>query len=111
MKTAASIIMALILISCSNSNHEEAANENQHQNHQHQMNKNENIQSELVREGIIDVEALDQDNNGKIFECPMDWNVLSDEQGDCPVCGMKLKEFTIADVKKNLDNYGYEFKK
>jgi len=67
--------------------------------------------SSLVREGIVDVESIDANNDGKLFECPMDWNVISDEDGRCPVCNMYLKEYTIEEVKTNLDKHGYEYKK
>lgn len=67
--------------------------------------------SDLVRLGIIDVESLDGNKDGKIYECPMDWNVLNDAHGDCPVCGMDMKEYSLADIKSNLDKYGYEYKK
>jgi len=70
----------------------------------------EKVESELVRKGIIDVESIDHNHDGNIHECPMDWNVLSDESGSCPTCGMDLKEYTIADVKTNLKKYGYDFK-
>jgi hypothetical protein len=65
----------------------------------------------LVREGIINVESIDINKDGKLFECPMDWNVLSDEDGRCPLCNMYLKEYTIKQIKANLDKYGYEYKK
>ncbi len=29
----------------------------------------------------------------------MDWNVISDESGRCPVCNMKLKEYSIDEIK------------
>jgi len=67
--------------------------------------------SSLVREGIIDVESIDTNKDGKLFECAMDWNVLSDEDGRCPVCNMYLKEYTIDEVKANLDKHGYEYNK
>ena len=41
----------------------------------------------------------------------MDWNVISDEPGTCPICGMTLKEFTIKEVKENLTKNGFKFKK
>ena len=41
----------------------------------------------------------------------MDWNVISDEPGRCPICNMKLKEFTIEEVKANLDENGFQYKK
>lgn len=67
--------------------------------------------SDLVRLGTIDVEFLDGNKDGKIYECPMDWNVLDDTHGDCPVCGMAMKEYSLADIKTNLEKYGYEYKK
>lgn len=65
----------------------------------------------IVHEGVIDVAAIDKNNDGKLWECPMDWNVIADESGRCPECSMKLKEYSIVDVKTNLDKYGYEYKK
>jgi Cu(I)/Ag(I) efflux system membrane fusion protein/cobalt-zinc-cadmium efflux system membrane fusion protein len=66
--------------------------------------------SSIVHEGEIDVESIDKNNDGKLWECPMDWNVISDESGRCPVCNMKLKEYSIEEVKANLDKHGYEVK-
>ncbi len=66
--------------------------------------------SSIVHEGVIDVEAIDKNKDGKLFECPMDWNVISDEAGRCPLCNMKLKEYTIDEVKANLEKYGFEYK-
>lgn len=67
--------------------------------------------SSIVHEGVIDVEAIDKNKDGKLFECPMDWNVISDEYGRCPLCNMFLKEYTIDEVKVNLDKHGFEYKK
>ncbi len=67
--------------------------------------------SYIVHEGVIDVESIDKNMDRKLWECPMDWNVISDESGRCPVCNMKLKEYSIENVKANLDKYGYEYKK
>lgn len=64
----------------------------------------------IVREGIIDIEAIDANGNGKVFQDPMDWNVISDKDGRCPVCGMFLKEVTIDEAKKNLTDNGFEYK-
>jgi hypothetical protein len=72
----------------------------------HQHNKTDSI----VREGIVDLEAIDKNNDGKVFQDPMDWNVISDKEGRCPVCGMFLKEVTIEEAKKNLTDNGFEYK-
>ena len=65
----------------------------------------------VVHEGVIDVESIDKNKDGKLWECPMDWNVISDESGRCPLCNMKLKEYTIDEIKANLDKYGFEYNK
>jgi len=67
--------------------------------------------SSIVHEGVIDVEAIDKNTDGKLWECPMDWNVIADESGRCPLCNMKLKEYSIENIKSNLDKHGYEYKK
>lgn len=67
--------------------------------------------SSIVHEGVIDVESIDKNEDGKLWQCPMDWNVISDESGRCPECNMKLKEFSNREIKANLDKYGFEYKK
>ena len=32
----------------------------------------------------------------------MDWNVISDDPGKCPLCNMTLKEVSIEQAKENL---------
>lgn len=67
-------------------------------------------QSEIVREGIIDVAAIDQNKDSKLYECPMDWNVIADYPGNCPLCKMELEEFTVTAVKDNLKKNDYQVK-
>jgi membrane fusion protein, copper/silver efflux system len=40
----------------------------------------------------------------------MDWNVISDKPGKCPLCGMTLKEVTIKEAKANLKKNGFSVK-
>ncbi len=74
------------------------------------MEENDHSNS-IVHEGVIDVESIDKNNDGKLFQDPMDWNVISDEPGRCPLCNMKLKEYSINEVKTNLEKNGFEYKK
>ena len=67
--------------------------------------------SSIVREGVIDVESIDKNKDGKVYQDMMDWNVISDEPGKCPLCGMTLKEVTIDEAKKNLADNGFEYRK
>ena len=66
--------------------------------------------SKLVRHGVINVEAIDKNHDGKLYEDIMDWNVISDKPGTCPLCGMKLREMTIQQVKDNLKKHGFKYK-
>ncbi len=78
----------------------------------HQMKEDKNDHSSsIVHEGVIDVESIDKNKDRKLWECPMDWNVITDESGRCPLCNMKLKEYTIDEVKANLKENGFEYKK
>ncbi|MGK9368398.1 heavy metal-binding domain-containing protein [Melioribacter sp. Ez-97] len=44
----------------------------------------------------------DKNKDGKVFQCSMCPNEISDEAGECPACGMKLKEVSVDDACKNL---------
>ncbi len=84
------------------------------QDEKHKSDKNLNEQknlSTIVRQGVIDLLVIDINKDKKLWQCPMDWNVISDEKGRCPVCEMKLKEYTIDEVKINLDRHGFKYKK
>jgi Cu(I)/Ag(I) efflux system membrane fusion protein/cobalt-zinc-cadmium efflux system membrane fusion protein len=73
--------------------------------------KGQDHSDSIVHEGVIDIESIDKNKDGKLFECPMDWNVISDQAGRCPLCNMYLKEYSIKQVKVNLDKNGFEYKK
>lgn len=64
----------------------------------------------IIREGAIDLKEIDVNKDGKVFQDQMDWNVISDEPGECPICEMTLKEVTINKAKYNLHNNGFEVK-
>jgi Cu(I)/Ag(I) efflux system membrane fusion protein len=63
-----------------------------------------------IRNGLIDLAAIDRNKDGKLYEDIMDWNVISDNPGTCPLCGMTLREFTIKEVKENLTKNGFKYK-
>jgi hypothetical protein len=103
-------LLAVISISCSEQKEEITEKMEMKADKQLSEHSIGEAKSELVREGVIDVASIDENNDGKLFECPMDWNVLNDTHGDCPVCGMDMKEYSLEDIKTNLDKYGYEYK-
>jgi len=59
----------------------------------------------IVREGKINFKKIDANKDGKVFQCEMDKNVISDVAGKCPICGMALKEVTIKEAKANLKGF------
>lgn len=67
-------------------------------------------EASIVRKGIINVEQIDQNKDGYLYQDIMDWEVISDSPGTCPKCGMKLRKMTIAQVKENLKKHGFKYK-
>jgi hypothetical protein len=59
-----------------------------------------------VRKEPIDVKAIDVNNDGYVYQDPMDWNVIADEEGKCPTCGMLMKQVTLEEAEKNLRDHG-----
>ncbi len=75
-----------------------------------EMNDSANHQqtdSSMVRHGKINLKKIDKNNDGKVYQDMMDWNVISDEPGRCVLCNMKLKELTLEEAKNNLLNHGF----
>ena len=70
------------------------------------VKKNESI----VRKGTINVESIDSNKDGKVYQDPMDWNVISDKPGKCPLCKMNLEEVSIKQAKENLKKNGFKIK-
>ncbi len=66
--------------------------------------------SPLVRTGVINLKAIDKNKDGKVYQDFMDWNVISDEPGRCPICNMILQEVSLDEAKKNLIEHGFEVK-
>jgi membrane fusion protein, copper/silver efflux system len=74
------------------------------------LQNSRNADTTIVRKGIIDVNEIDLNKDGKVFQDPMDWNVISDTAGKCPLCKMTLKEVTIKEAKENLIKHGFKVK-
>jgi uncharacterized protein involved in copper resistance len=80
-------------------------------NHDHMKMRGDKTDGKsIVREGTIDLKAIDKNNDGKVYQDMMDWNVISDIPGDCPICGMKLKEATLEQAKENLIKRDFKVK-
>lgn len=90
-----------------------------HMNHEMKMDhmknddstkKTNHEMSSIVREGVIDLQSIDENKDGKVFQDQMDWNAISDKPGKCPLCKMTLKEVTLSGAKKNLKENGFKVK-
>ena len=68
------------------------------------------ITSPLIRKEPIDVKAIDKNKDGKVYQDIMDWNVISDKPGECPICGMTLREFSVEKAEQNLKEHGFKVK-
>jgi hypothetical protein len=62
----------------------------------------------IVREGVIDLNAIDANKDGMVYQDMMDYNVISDEPGTCPLCGMTLKEVSLEKAKMYLEKTGHK---
>lgn len=87
------------------------AQEHNHMDHpKMKMKKDTTKVDDIVRKGVIDLQSIDKNKDGKVFQDPMDWNVISDKAGKCPLCKMTLKEVTIKKAKENLKKNGFKVK-
>lgn len=73
-------------------------------------NNYKNDETGIIRMEPIDVQSIDKNKDGKVFQDMMDWNVISDNPGTCPLCGMTLKEFTVKQAIENLQKHGLKVK-
>jgi len=64
--------------------------------------KSNKIDSTIIRDKNVDVASLDKNKDGKVFQCPMHAEVISDVAGQCPLCKMDLSEVTISEAKEAL---------
>ena len=66
--------------------------------------------SSIVHKGVINLKLIDKNKDGKVYQDMMDYNVISDKPGTCPLCGMKLKEVSVKKAETNLVKSGFKVK-
>ena len=105
------IILALI-IACGSDKKDKETQMNDEVNSSGTMQDNQQMKSseDWIRAQPVDVKALDLNQDGYVYQDPMDWNVIADEEGKCPKCGMFLVKVTIDEAIKNLKDNGYTVK-
>jgi Cu(I)/Ag(I) efflux system membrane fusion protein/cobalt-zinc-cadmium efflux system membrane fusion protein len=59
---------------------------------------------------MIDLMSIDKNKDGMVYQDMMDWNVISDEPGKCPLCKMTLKEVSIEQARENLVKNDFKVK-
>jgi hypothetical protein len=104
--------MALFLI-IGNATKAQDAKPTEQPKHKHEMKETKLIDvadTSSIRKGVIDLKAIDKNGDGKVFQDQMDWNVISDTPGRCPICKMTLGEVSLDVAKKNLLDAGYKVK-
>jgi len=99
---ASGIIVLSISTSCNQ--------DNKTPDHEPMNMETEQSNSTIVREGMIDLMMIDENKDGIVYQDPMDWNVISDEPGKCPLCKMTLKEVSLEKAKENLIKNNYQVK-
>jgi hypothetical protein len=67
-----------------------------------QESKTAKVDSTIIRSKDVDVAKIDENKDGKVFQCSMDAQVISDTAGQCPICHMNLDEVSIAEAQENL---------
>jgi Cu(I)/Ag(I) efflux system membrane fusion protein len=99
---ASGIIFISIFTACSQ--------DNKNPDHQSMNMGKKQTDSSIVRNGIIDLEMIDENKDGMVYQDMMDWNVISDMPGKCPLCNMTLKEVSIKQAKENLVKNNFKIK-
>lgn len=82
----------------------------EHNGHNLKSGIKSQVDSTIIQKGIINLKKIDKNKDGKVYQDPMDWNVISDSPGKCPLCKMVLKEVTLKTAKENLIKNGFKVK-
>ncbi|HSP87956.1 MAG TPA: efflux RND transporter periplasmic adaptor subunit [Ignavibacteriaceae bacterium] len=63
------------------------------------------MENNIVHKKDVKVSTLDKNKDGFVYQCPMDWEVISEVPGTCPICKMDLEKFSVSEAQKNLIEY------
>lgn len=90
--------------------HSEMKSDKKMDNMNHEMKSDSLTESSIIRKGEIDLKVIDENKDGKVYQDQMCWNVISDKPGECPQCGMTLKEVSLEKAKENLIKHNFKVK-
>lgn len=105
-----SMSMALVESDSTKNMHNEMKSDDKMHGMHHEMKTDSMSENSIVREGEINLAAIDENKDGKVYQDQMCWNVISDKPGECPQCGMILKEVSLEKAKENLLKCDYKVK-
>ncbi|MFO7445794.1 MAG: heavy metal-binding domain-containing protein [Ignavibacteriaceae bacterium] len=89
------LITAVLITGCGKSGEEETMD---------MQTRGRDVDSTFIRDYSVDVASLDANGDGSVYQCPMDWNIISDDAGSCPVCMMDLEEYSVSVAQQNLED-------
>ncbi|MFZ5948621.1 MAG: heavy metal-binding domain-containing protein [Stygiobacter sp.] len=104
------LVLPLILVGCMGFGMVGMHGMNHNHDHGAMNSEKHSADSSIIRTGEIDLIAIDQNNDDKVFQDQMHWNVISDKAENCPICNMKLKEVSLDKAKENLIKNGFKVK-
>ena len=58
----------------------------------------------------INAKQFDKNKDGKVYQCSMCSDEISDKPGTCPNCGMEFKEVSVEKANANLTKYKAKMK-
>lgn len=91
-------VLSFIATGCDNKNIEQQKNKTS------TSSQREPLDSMIIHDNNIHAAKLDKNKDGKLYQCPMHYEVISDEADNCPLCKMTLEEYTVQQVEENLNN-------
>ena len=71
-----------------------------------QEHNNMNDMSKKGKKTQINAKQIDKNKDGKVYQCSMCADQLSDKPGDCAKCGMHLTEVSVEKANANLAKSG-----
>ncbi len=102
-KTLIAAGLLFIAAGCGNNEQKTEGTMNNNMNMNHQKTEAA-VDSSIIRRGNVDVANIDSNNDGNVYQCQMDYEVISDEAGSCPECGMDLEQVSVEKAQANYNN-------
>jgi len=110
LKRTIYLFIAVVMLSGLSFSQDKNDNQGSQKMNMDHMNMNHNHMQNADDSTTFDLQVIDKNNDGKVYQCPMDYDILSDNPGECSKCGMKLKEVSLETAADHLVKKGYSVK-